>query len=241
MCGRFTLRTNPKTVADHFGLPELPLLEPRYNIAPRQPVDIIREVSSPASAGKDLAASHVGLALECSRVQWGLVPPWAKDAGQAGWINVRSETAAARPAFRSALRYRRCLVPADGFYEWKKRDGCKQPYFIHFRDDRLFAFAGLWEYREADDGSVLESCVIMTTAPNSLMLEMHDRMPVILPPSHYTEWLNPDLQDPAPLQSLLCPYPADEMEAFPVGNYVNATVHEGPRCLQRDEGPGSLF
>ena len=242
MCGRFTLRTDPKTVAEHFGLPELPLLEPRYNIAPGQPVDIVRAV--PVAALDGVAADTAppgGSRREWSRVQWGLVPQWAKNPAEAGWINARAETAAARPAFRAAFRYRRCLVPADGFYEWKRLDRRKQPYFIRFRDDRLFAFAGLWESRETEDGSALESCAILTTGPNALMSQIHDRMPVILPPQFYAEWLNPALQDPAALQGLLRPYPADEMEAFPVGDYVNAPVHEGPRCLERGEIAGSLF
>lgn len=237
MCGRFTLRTDPKSVAEHFELAELPLLEPRYNIAPGQPVDVVRAVPAGASNAEGRSEAR----REWSRLQWGLVPQWAKTPSEAGWINARAETAATRPAFRAAFRYRRCLVPADGFYEWKRLDRRKQPYFIHFRDDRLFAFAGLWESRESEDGSVLESCAVLTTGPNALMSQIHDRMPAILPPELYADWLNLDLQDPAALQGLLRPYPDEEMEAFPVGNYVNAPVHEGPRCLERGEFPGSLF
>lgn len=238
MCGRFTLRTDPKTVAEHFALADLPLLEPRYNIAPGQPVDLVRGV--PPAAASD-AAQLRQRRREWSRAQWGLVPPWAKNPAQAGWINARAETAATRPAFRAALRYRRCLIPADGFYEWKRLGRRKQPYFIRFRDDRLFAFAGIWESRESEDGSQSESCAILTTAPNALMSQIHDRMPVILRPEDYADWLDLDLQDPAALRPLLRPYPAEEMEAFPVGGYVNAPVHEGPRCLERGDITGSLF
>ncbi|MGQ9607439.1 MAG: SOS response-associated peptidase [Thermogutta sp.] len=238
MCGRFTLRTDPKTAAEHFALAELPLLEPRYNIAPGQPVDLIRDV--PAGAASH-AAQLRQRRREWNRAHWGLVPQWAKTPSQAGWINARAETAATRPAFRVALRYRRCLIPADGFYEWKRLERRKQPYFIRFRDDRLFAFAGIWESRDSEDGSQWESCAILTTAPNALMSQIHDRMPVILRPQDYADWLDLDIQDPAALRPLLRPYPAEEMEAFPVGGYVNAPVHEGPRCLERGEITGSLF
>ncbi|GAB4136868.1 MAG: SOS response-associated peptidase [Thermogutta sp.] len=236
MCGRFTLRTDPKTVAQLFELPQLPLLEPRYNIAPGQPVDIVR---APTAAVGETRPGEPR--RQWARVRWGLVPQWAKSPSEAGWINARTETAATRPAFRAALRYRRCLIPADGFYEWKRIERRKQPYFIRFRDDRLFAFAGIWESRESEDGSVLESCALLTTAPNPLMASIHDRMPVILPRECYAVWLNPEIQDPAALQGFLRPYPAEDMEAFPVTAYVNAPVHEGPRCLERGEIAGSLF
>jgi len=228
MCGRFTLTDPDADLAVQFNLPELPstalrtspAMQPRYNIAPTQPVAAVR-----------LAAG--GAARELALLHWGLIPFWAKDpAIGARLINARSETAADKPAFRAAFRRRRCLVVADGFYEWQKQPGSKQPFFIRLRDGRPFAFAGLWELWKGEDESVIESCTLLTTTPNDLIRPLHDRMPVILHPRDYGLWLDLDVQDPARLTPLLRPYAAEEMAAYPVSRFVNRPENDDPRCTE---------
>jgi putative SOS response-associated peptidase YedK len=219
MCGRFTLRAPASVIAEQFALFELPPFTARFNIAPTQPVLAIRTRSE-----------HVWL-------RWGLIPSWAKDpAVGSRLINARAETAAEKPAFRTALRRRRCLVAADGFYEWQQAGRAKQPYFIHFRDDRPFAFAGLWEAWEGPDHALLETCTLATTGPSELIRPIHDRMPVILPPNVYTIWLDPAIEDPRRLAPLLVPYPSDAMEAYRVGGFVNSPSHDAPRCIEPAAG-----
>jgi putative SOS response-associated peptidase YedK len=219
MCGRFTLATPEQDLVVQFSLPEIPELQPRYNIAPTQPVAAVRV---PTSGGdRELVMLH-----------WGLIPFWAKDPGLgARLINARSETVADKPAFRAAFRRRRCLVPADGFYEWQKQNGTKQPFFIRLQDGRPFAFAGLWERWQDQDGGVIESCTLLTTRPNALLQPLHNRMPVILHPHDYTLWLSPETQDVDALHRLLNPYPSGEMDAYPVSRYVNSPQNEGPECI----------
>ena len=220
MCGRFTLATPEQDLVVQFNLPDIPDLQPRYNIAPTQPVAAVRV---PAS-GED---------RELVMLHWGLIPFWAKepDLG-ARLINARSETVAERPAFRAAFRRRRCLVPADGFYEWQKQNGSKQPFFIHLQDRRPFAIAGLWERWEEPEGGVIESCTLLTTRPNELVRALHNRMPVILHPRDYALWLDPEAEDVNVLSGLFDPYPAGEMEAYPVSRYVNSPQNEGPDCIE---------
>jgi putative SOS response-associated peptidase YedK len=200
MCGRFTLRATPRQLAEFFALLRTPQLEPRPNIAPTQAVlAIVAEETGPGRSAREF--------------HWGLIPSWSKDPrGAAKLINARNETVAEKPAFRAAFRKRRCLIPADGFYEWRKIPGQrkKQPCWIGLRDQSLLAFAGLWEHWDAPDGSFIESCTILTTAANAAVSVLHDRMPVILPPECFDEWLQPG-QDPARLPALLRPYPAEEM------------------------------
>lgn len=218
MCGRFTLVTPEQDLAVQFNLPEIPDLKPRYNIAPTQLVAAVR-VPGPV-ADRELVMLH-----------WGLIPFWAKDPGLgARLINARSETVADKPAFRAAFRRRRCLVPADGFYEWQRQNG-KQPYFIRLRSGRPFAFAGLWERWKDSEGSVIESCTLLTTRPNELVRPLHNRMPVILDPHTYALWLDPEAQDVDVLRRLLAPYPSGEMDAYPVSRYVNSPRNEGPDCI----------
>lgn len=227
MCGRFTLATPEQDLVVQFNLPEIPDLQPRYNIAPTQPVAVVR---LPMPEGdRELVMLH-----------WGLIPFWAKDPGLgARMINARAETAADKPAFRAAFRRRRCLVPADGFYEWQKQNGSKQPFHIRMQDGRPFAFAGLWEHWQGEDGSVIESCTLLTTRPNELIRPLHNRMPVILHPHNYALWLDSEVEDVGTLRRLLDPYPSSEMEAYPVSRYVNAPRNEGPDCIApliQDEG-----
>jgi putative SOS response-associated peptidase YedK len=219
MCGRYVIKSPAAKLKVRFQLDEMPLFEPRYNIAPTQQVPIVRLGDS--SKSKLITA------------RWGLIPSWAKDAKIGNkLINARGETVAEKPSFRSAFRKRRCLVPADGFYEWKKLDGGKQPHFIHLRDEEPFAFAGLWEHwTNPNDGEVIESCTIVTTEANSLMRTLHDRMPVILPAQDYERWLDPATQDVEALKALLRPYPSEDMTAYPVSTYVNNPRHEDAKCL----------
>jgi len=227
MCGRFTLITPAETIAEQFQLPEMPSLAPRYNIAPTQPVVAVRQ--RPENGGRELAV-----------LQWGLVPFWSKDPKIGSrMINARSETAAEKPAFRAAFRRRRCLVVADGFYEWQRLERGKQPFYIHLRDERPFAFAGLWEYWEGPEGA-LESCVLLTTEPNDLLRPLHNRMPVILPSEHYDLWLDPDVQKAGLLQPLLCPYPSEGMVAYSISTWVNKPANDGPRCIEPLARPGQI-
>ncbi len=223
MCGRFTLRTPASVVAAQFGLFETPSFAPRFNIAPTQPVLAVRCAPERSDCLRELAL-----------LRWGLVPSWAGDLSIGNrLINARAESVAEKPAFRAALRRRRCLVVADGFYEWQKSAKKKQPYFIHMRDDGPFAFAGLWESWEGPDHSAIESCTLLTTEANALVEPIHDRMPVILGAKDYGRWLDPAIQKPDELALLLRPYAQEEMEAYPVSSHVNSPANEDPECIRR--------
>lgn len=217
MCGRFTLTTPTQNLATLFDLESAPSLEPRYNIAPTQAVAVVR--LTPAAR------------REFTLMRWGLIPSWAKDPGIGNsLINARAETVAEKPSFRSAFKRRRCLIPADGFFEWQKLEKRKQPYFIGLKDYRLFAFAGLWEHWEGGDGSVVDSCTIITTTANERVQMLHDRMPVILQPADYADWLTPTTPVDL-LFHLLRPYAAEEMIAFPVSAIVSNPANDLPECV----------
>jgi putative SOS response-associated peptidase YedK len=206
-------------VTEEFGLPETPDLLPRFNVAPGQPVAVVRQ--KPETGGRELAFAH-----------WGLIPSWADDPAIGGRLaNARSETAAAKPSFRRAFRSRRCLVVADGFYEWRRADGRKQQYFVGLRGDRPFGLAGLWE-RWEKHGEPVESCTILTTDANELMRPIHERMPVILPPDQYGPWLDPRCHDTERLAKLLRPSPAKDMTAYRVSTLVNNPKNDVPQCVQ---------
>jgi putative SOS response-associated peptidase YedK len=224
MCGRFTIRAPASVIAGQFALSGLPPFTPRYNVAPSQPVPVVRLAPDGKRPGRELVW-----------LRWGLVPSWAKDPAIGNrMINARAETAAGKPAFRAAMKRRRCLVAADGFYEWQSRGSGrrKQPYFIHRRDDAPFAFAGLWESWEGADHSYLETCTVLTTDANDLMRPIHHRMPVILPPENYVRWLDVSTSDAATLAPLLQPAPNEPFEALPVDTYVNRPDNEGPKCIE---------
>ena len=218
MCGRFTLRTPAADLAEEFEVDERPNLAARYNIAPSQDILVVR-------------AAREGGGREFAMPRWGLVPAWAKDPALGGrMINARAETLADKPSFREAYRARRCLVVADGFYEWQKApDGAKLPHHIRFADNAPFAIAGLWESWRAADGETLETCALITTEANQDLAPIHHRMPAILPSQAYDAWLDVRSQPPA---SLLRPYPLGELTAHPVGPRVNSARHDDAACLE---------
>lgn len=236
MCGRFTLRTPMKEVARAFDLaPEVLLCDggwrPRFNVAPSQAIAAIRRTA--ADSARQLAW-----------LQWGLVPPWAEDA-TTGYrmINARAETVATRRAFGDAFRRRRCLLLADGFFEWKRGAKPKQPYYIRLEENRPFALAGLWERWHRGDVEI-QSCTIITTQANELVAELHDRMPVILDSHDYDAWLDPGMEDARQLEPLLVPYPAERMTAYPVSTAVNSPRHDSPACIEKQAAgkvQGNLF
>ena len=173
---------------------------------------------------------------EFQKLRWGLIPSWAKDPGMGvKLINARAETVAEKPAFRSAFQHRRCLVLADGFYEWKRQNGKKQPFYFRFSDGQPFGFAGLWErwrpLEEKPGGEEIISCTILTTAANELVQPIHERMPVIVAPQDYDLWLNPQMPTPEQLQQLLCPYPDQVMTAYPVSSLVNNSRQNSSECI----------
>ena len=227
MCGRFTLTTPDELIVEAFGLEdaEVPELGARYNIAPSQDVAVI-----------DRPAGNNRLRL----LRWGLearADDSIPDTRSPLLINARAETVASKPAFRDSFRSRRCAIPADGFYEWRKSGDRREPFHIRFKDRGLFAFAGIW--REAE-GDAPASCAILTTEPNELMRGIHDRMPVLLRPAAIRGWIEPAPADLGTLRALLGPSPADAMEAVHVSAYVNGASAEGPRCLL-PERQKSLF
>jgi putative SOS response-associated peptidase YedK len=220
MCGRYTLACEPQLLAEYFALDQVPAaLAPRFNIAPGQPVAAIRR--------DDRRGRRLDL------LRWGLIPSWAKEPAIGNrLINARDESLADKPAFRDAFRQRRCLVAADGFYEWKRADGHKQPYWIARRDRRPFAFAGLWErWQPADGSAAITSCTIITTAADPRLRDVHDRMPAILPPEAYDAWLSAGTAAER-LAALLKPFPPDAMVVQPVSSRVNNPRNDGPELLE---------
>lgn len=219
MCGRFALRTPPKGLAKAFGVGEVPELEARFNIAPTQSVVNVHQTPD---------------GREMKFLKWGLVPSWAKDPSVgARLINARAETVTEKPSFLEAFKRRRCLIPADGFYEWARTEGRKQPYFFHLRDGRPFGFAGLWGRWQGSGGEVVESCAILTTEANDVLRPVHDRMPVILRPEDYELWFDADLRKTDLLKDLLRPYPAREMTGYPVSTLVNSARKQGAELIER--------
>lgn len=217
MCGRFARKSDPRRLAKEFGVAEVPTVEASYNIAPTQNILAVRQ-------GDD--------GREMTLFKWGLVPSWAKDISiGARLINARAETVAEKPAFREAYKKRRCLIPADGFYEWQRTGGKNQPYFFRMRDERPFGFAGLWERWEGEGGRVFSTCTILTTEANEVLRPVHDRMPVILHPEDFSPWLEGDERERTLLRELLRPYPADEMAGHPVSTLVNSPRSRGPELI----------
>jgi putative SOS response-associated peptidase YedK len=219
MCGRYELHTPVEELARRFDAPltdEAAALPARYNIAPTLRVPVVRV----ADKGRRIEA-----------MTWGLLPSWAKDPAGVKPINARVETVFEKPMFRNAIKRRRCLVPADGFYEWRADPTGKQPFHIGMVDGSPFAFGGLWEYWAMPDHEPVVSCAILVTEANDLMAKIHDRMPVIVRPEHYASWLDPKLADPRVIAPMLEQFPAEEMRAYPVSTRVNNTRNEGPDLL----------
>lgn len=247
MCGRFALRAPVSVIAEQFSLLEVPELQPRFNIAPTQPVAVVRAVPDAGGKGDSpIFASHLPrehgarpsakigtVPRQLAMLRWGLIPSWADEPAIGNrLINARAEGVAEKPAFRAAFRRRRCLVVADGFYEWKREGKRRQPFFIRMANDRPFGFAGLWESWEGPDHSALETCTLLTTDANSVVRPVHDRMPVIIGPEDYDQWLDLANEQPQPLLPLLHPYSPERMEAYPVSTLVNSPAHEDPRCVE---------
>jgi len=219
MCGRFTLTADPNQLRAAFAWLNIPdEITPRYNVAPSQPVAVV---------------PNDGI-NKLDFFTWGLIPSWAKDPSIGNrMINARAETVHEKPSFRSAFRRRRCLIPADGFFEWKAIPGSKSktPIYIKLKSGKPFTFAGLWENWSYHDGSNILSCAIITTQPNEFMAEIHNRMPLILPEQAYELWLQPEEPDIGDLQSLLIPYPGEEMTAYPVSKAVNNPANDNADCI----------
>ena len=225
MCGRFLLAVEPAELQEAFPGFDFPSeIKPRFNIAPSQPVLVLPNDGS----------------YKSDYFIWGFIPSWSKDLTIGSrMINARAETLSEKPSFRGSYKYHRCLIPSNGFYEWKQTPGSKrkQPFYIHKKDNSIFAFAGLWDEVLTSDGSQLKTCTIITTSPNSVLAPIHNRMPVILSKENYSLWLDPLPKSPGELQQYLVPFPPEEMVATPVDNFVNNPINDSPECIE----PISLF
>jgi len=221
MCGRFTLQIPPELLAEIFGLAEISEITvlARFNIAPTQQILVIRQY---ADYQRHLDALH-----------WGLIPSWTKDAPTGPpLINARCETIAEKPAFRQAIKYRRCLIPASGFFEWRREGEKKTPLYIKLKDGSPMILAGIWESWKSTDGKTVDSGSILTTVANNLIAPIHDRMPVILNPSDWEQWLDRDQRDPEKLKALYQSFPAEEIEMHPVPPMVNSVKNAGPELVK---------
>jgi len=219
MCGRYTITSAPEAIRALFRYPEQPNFPSRYNVAPTQPIPIVR-----------LAEGKRQFAL----VRWGLLPSWVKDPKTFTLlINARGESVIDKPAFRAAMKRRRCLIPADGFYEWKAVAGRKQPYFVRLKSGAPMAFAGLWETWTGPNGEELETAAIVTTNANRALAPIHERMPVILAPEAFDLWLNCADVDATTAAALIAPAPENLLEAYEVSTAVNRTANDNPKLVER--------
>jgi putative SOS response-associated peptidase YedK len=216
MCGRVTLTTSGEKLAEEYALSAWPKRDPRYNLAPTQLIDVIR---TRPDGTREIAA-----------LRWGFIADWSMAPYQP-IINARCETVAKKPGFRTAFQRRRCLIPVDGFFEWRKIGRARQPYLIRMRDHMPYALAGLWERCETDPSGPVETCTVLTTNSNSLVAPLHDRMPVIIAREHFDAWLDPATVDYEKLKPLLQPYPAEKMETIPVNKRVNDVKNDDPDCV----------
>src|SRR5215472_15031159 len=229
MCGRFRLSRDGRQIVQDFAVEGEIEWRPRYNIAPTDLVPTIRQ--DPSRPVRIVALAR-----------WGLIPYWAKDAKIAyTTINAMSETASSKPAFSEAMKRRRCLIPADAFYEWRKLGPKqKQPYSFAMADDSVFAFAGLWERWKNANNEIVESCTILTTTPNALVSDIHNRMPAILRAQDYDLWLDPGIREPARVADLLVPFDARLMKKYPVSTRVNSVKNDDPECAREVTLPESV-
>jgi putative SOS response-associated peptidase YedK len=219
MCGRFTRSQSIPAIAEEFGVDQASFdLEPSYNVAPTQEVAVI----------------IIDGVKQLVPMQWGLVPSWAKDPSVGSkMINARAETITEKASYRSAFKKRRCLVVADGFYEWQNWGGAKRPMYIRLKSGKPFGFAGLYEVWSPPEGKELTTCTIITTEANEMVQPIHERMPVIIPREHQDRWLDPKTEDHTRLLELLKPYPSDQIEAYPVSKRVNSPRNNSPECIRR--------
>ena len=228
MCGRYTLKSSREAIAQRFDVDPQQMLAARFNIAPGQSVPVVRV--NPATHQREWVL-----------LRWGLVPSWADEPAIGNrLVNARSETAATKPAFRSALRARRCLVVADGFYEWQARDGRKQPSYIQWGAGGPIGFGGLWE-RWEKSGTVIESCTILTCAANDTMQPIHHRMPVVIPPEEFARWLDPTVKDVSIVSQVMCEGALMELTAYPVSTFVNSVRNDSSQCVKPYVPPATLF
>ncbi len=222
MCGRYFLHSTADKLTRLFGEMPMPLLEPRYNIAPTQPVPIVRQ---DAQGRREMVL-----------VRWGLIPSWSKGPDtRYSMINARAETVAQKPAYRNAFRYRRCLLPEDGFYEWRAAAGGKQPYVLRARDQAPLALAGLWEHWQDADGNEIESCTVLVRDANAQVRPVHERMPVVITPGAFDLWLDIHAQKPQALETLLVAQQPPELEVYPVGRAVNSPRNDSASLLEPAE------
>ena len=226
MCGRYRLSRRKQIIEEYFDAADWQDdWNPRYNIAPTQPVPVIRQHSKEPIR-------------QILTMRWGLIPHWSNDASSAAsTINARSETAATKPAFRDPLKFRRCLIPSDGFYEWKRNGTSKQPYCFEVNDGELFAFAGLWDGWKNPEGQWVKTCSILTTSPNAVTSAVHDRMPVILPKDHYYAWLDPGMTDVQVVSEFLKPFDPSLMRCYPVSTRINRVENDDVECSRPVEIP----
>jgi putative SOS response-associated peptidase YedK len=219
VCGRYRLSRRKQIIEEHFdSVSGEEDWIPRYNVAPTQPVPLIRQ--NPKEPVREL-----------SLMRWGLIPSWAKDPSfAAGMINARSESASTKPAFRDALKSRRCLIPADAFYEWMRTGKAKRPYCFEVNEGELFAFAGIWDRWRDPGGQWVKSCSILTTTPNAVTSAVHDRMPVILDPDSYDLWLDPGMTNVGAASELLKPYDARPMRCYSVSGRINSVANDDEAC-----------
>lgn len=233
MCGRYRLSRRKQIIEEHFDTADWQDdWNPRYNVAPTQPIPVIR--LHPEEPVRQI-----------SSMRWGLIPNWARDASRAvSMINARSETASTKPAFRDPLKFRRCLIPADGFYEWKRTGTSKQPFCFEVNNGELFAFAGLWDGWKNPEGQWVKTCTILTTMPNAVTSAVHDRMPVILPKDHHDAWLDPGMNNVQVVSELLKPYDSRLMQCYPVGTRINHVTNDDEECsrpVEPVQAQNSLF
>ena len=220
MCGRYAVTSAPEAIRALFGYPEQPNFPPRYNVAPTQPIAIVRLMD-----GK----------RQFALVRWGLLPSWVKDPKDFTLvINARGESVMDKPAFSAAMKRRRCLVPADGFYEWKAIGACKQPYYVRAKSSKPLAFAGLWETWTGPNGEEMETAAIVTTRANRTLADIHERMPVVVPPDAFNLWLDCTNVDDKTAASLIAPAPDDLLEAYEVSTAVNRTANDDPKLIKRN-------
>ncbi|MBD3190744.1 MAG: hypothetical protein GF308_08870 [Candidatus Heimdallarchaeota archaeon] len=240
MCGRFAQISPAHILRKIFRLlADLPEIPPRYNIAPGQNIYVIRDIV--IREEQQQTSETPEFKRELSQLKWGLIPFWAEDSKIGSrFINARAESAAKKEAYRVSFRNRRCLIPADGFYEWETQfKGRKQPFFVRPKNDQPFALAGLWDrWEDPMGGTVIESCTILTTEANELLKPIHKRMPAIISPDNYDLWLNPTMNRPDRLNPLLQPFESSAMIIYPVSSYANNSQNEGPKCIKKQKGIG---